>query len=358
MNIIPVDVADHSYDVVIGPLEHSRSRLREIAGGRPLTVVTDEKVWNLHGERLSGLLPAEPILVPEGESAKSWDELRRLVRRFAELNLDRRSPVVAFGGGSIGDLTGLAGGLFKRGCPVIHLPTTLLAQADSAIGGKTAIDAERQKNLVGMFHQPALVLADVAFLDTLDERQLRAGYAEVVKYGLIAHPQLFDWLEEHRERILTGDHEMRAEAVWQSASAKARIVQEDPEERIGVRALLNLGHTFGHAIESLAGLGTVLHGEAVSVGMALAFAFSEELDLCPAEDAEQVRAHLMAAGLPTTLDQVGLGGRGRDLLPLMGADKKNEGGRLRLVLTRGIGRAFLSDGVEPSTLASFLERAA
>jgi len=357
MNIIPVEVADHSYDVVIGPLEHSRSRLRELAGSRPLTVVTDEKVWGLHGERLRALLPTEPIFVPEGEPAKSWDELRRLVSRFAELNLDRRSPVVALGGGSIGDLTGLATGLFKRGCPVVHVPTTLLAQADSAIGGKTAIDAEGQKNLIGMFHQPALVLADVAFLDTLDERQLRAGYAEVVKCGLIAHSQLFDWLEDHRERILGGDHEMRAEAVWQSAAAKARIVQEDPEERIGVRALLNLGHTFGHAIESVAGLGTVLHGEAVSVGMVLAFALSEQLDLCPADEAAQVREHLRAAGLPTSLAELNLGGRGRDLLPLMGADKKNEGGKLRLVLTRGIGRAFLSDGVEPSVLASFLERA-
>lgn len=357
MRTIQVDIADHRYDVVVGPLERSPSRLQELAGARPLTVVTDEKVWSLHGQRLRDLIPAEPIFVPEGEPAKTWDELRRLVTRFAELNLDRRSPVVALGGGSIGDLAGLAAGLFKRGCPVIHLPTTLLAQADSAIGGKTAIDAEGQKNLVGMFHQPALVLADVAFLDTLDDRQLRAGYAEVVKYGLIAHPRLFDWLDEHRDPIFTGDRELRAEAVWQSAAAKARIVQEDPEERIGVRALLNLGHTFAHAIESVAGLGTVLHGEAVSVGMALAFAFSEELDLCPADDAAAVRRHLQAAGLPTTLGEVGLDSRGADLLPLMGADKKNEGGKLRLVLARGIGRAFLSDGVEPARLARFLAEA-
>ena len=358
MKTISVELPRHRYDVVVGPLEHPRSRLRDMAGTRPLPVVTDEKVWSLHGGRLRDLLPAEPIFVPEGEPAKTWDELRRLVTRFAELNLDRRSPVVALGGGSVGDLTGLAAGLFKRGCPVVHLPTTLLAQADSAVGGKTAIDAEGQKNLVGMFHHPALVLADVAFLDTLDDRQLRAGYAEVLKYGLIAHPQLFNWLEEHRERIFAGDHEMREEAVWQSAAAKARIVQEDPEERIGVRALLNLGHTFAHAIESVAGLGSVLHGEAVSVGMALAFAFSEELDLCPADDALAVRRHLEAAGRPTTIASVGLGGRGPDLLRLMGADKKNEGGRLRLVLTRGIGRAFLSDGVEPARLASFLAEAA
>ena len=358
MMIINVDVTDRSYDVVVGSLENSRSRLRELANSRAVPVVTDEKIWGLHGARFQQLLPAEPIFVPEGEAAKSWDELGRLITRFTHLNLDRRSPVMALGGGSVGDLTGLAAGLFKRGCPVIHVPTTLLAQADSAVGGKTAIDAEGQKNLVGMFHQPAIVIADVAFLDTLDDRQLRAGYAEVVKYALIGHPQLFDWLQDHGRDVLAGDPGMRAEAVWQSAAAKARMVEEDPEDRIGVRALLNLGHTFAHAIESVAGLGTVLHGEAVSVGMVLAFRLSDELGLCPPEDAHLVEAHLRDAGLPTTLDDVGLIGRADALLPLMGADKKNEGGRLKLILTRGIGRAFQSDGVEPGTLADFLRKAA
>ena len=356
MRIIHVDTSDERrYEVLVGPLEHSRGRLRELANGRPLTLVTDERIWALHGERVAALIPAEPIFVPEGEPAKSWGELQRLIARFAELNLDRNRPIVAMGGGSVGDLTGLAAGLFKRGCPVVHIPTTLLAQADSAVGGKTAIDAEGQKNLIGMFHQPALVLADVGLLDTLDDRQLRAGYAEIVKYGLIGHEIVFDWLEDHGEKILAGDREMREEAVHQAVSAKARIVEADTEDRTGLRALLNLGHTFAHAIESAAGLGEVLHGEAVSIGMTLAFAFSDELGLCPEEDALRVRRHLEAAGLPTRLGQVSLDRAA--LLPLMGADKKNADGKLRLVLVRGIGEAFLAPDVPAEKLAGFLERA-
>jgi 3-dehydroquinate synthase len=264
--------------------------------------------------------------------------------------------VAAFGGGSVGDLTGLAAGLFKRGCRVIHIPTTLLAQVDSAVGGKTAIDAEGQKNLIGMFHQPSLVLADVALLDTLDERQLRAGFAEVIKYALVGHEVLFHWLEDHASRILAGDREMREEAVTQCLSAKARIVEADPEDRIGVRAMLNLGHTFGHAIEAAAGLGNILHGEAVAVGMTLAFDFSVDLGLCPHSDADRVRRLISHAGLPSTLGATGVDRTA--LLPLMGADKKNENGQLRLILTRGIGEAFLARDVEANRLAAFLESAA
>lgn len=356
MMSFPVDAAGRRYEVVVGPLANASRRLGDLARGRPVPVVTDERVWALHEAALTGLLRLEPIFVPEGEAAKCWDQLRRLIARFAELNLDRASPVLAFGGGSVGDLTGLAASLFKRGCPVVHVPTTLLAQVDSAVGGKTAIDAEGQKNLVGTFHQPALVLADVALLDTLDERQLRAGYAEVVKYALIGHQLLFDWLEDHGPAILGGDRSMREEAVSQCIAAKARLVQADPEDRTGVRALLNLGHTFGHAIESAAGLGTILHGEAVAVGMALAFDFSVALRLCAAEDAGRVRRHLASAGLPVTLAETGVDRAA--LLPLMGADKKNEGGRLRLVLARGIGDAFIARDVEVEHLSAFLAGAA
>ncbi|WP_294173904.1 3-dehydroquinate synthase [uncultured Sphingomonas sp.] len=350
-----VDAAGCRYEVVVGPLAKAGRRLGDLARGRSVPVVTDERIWALHGATLSDLLHVEPIFVPEGEAAKSWGQLQRLIARFAELNLDRTSPLLAFGGGSVGDLTGLAASLFKRGCPVVHVPTTLLAQVDSAVGGKTAIDAEGQKNLVGTFHQPALVLADVALLDTLDERQLRAGYAEVVKYALIGHEVLFDWLEDHREAILSGDRTMREEAVSQCFMAKARLVEADPEDRTGLRALLNLGHSFGHAIESAAGLGTVLHGEAVAVGMALAFDFSVAFELCPADDAARVRRHLASAGLPTTIGETGVDRSA--LLPLIGADKKNEGGRLRLVLTGGIGNAFLAPDVEPERLAGFLANA-
>jgi 3-dehydroquinate synthase len=352
---IRVNAGGQHYDVVVGPLAASAHRLRELARERTLPVVSDARVWELHGRAVRALLAVEPILVPEGEEAKQWPHLQTLIARLAELNLDRSTPVLALGGGSVGDLTALAAGLFKRGCPVVHLPTTLLAQADSAVGGKTAIDAEGQKNLVGLFHQPALVLADPALLDTLDERQLRAGYAEVVKYGLIDDPAFFAWCEANGPALLAGHRGSREQAITSCIRAKARTVEHDVEDRSGTRALLNLGHTFAHAIESAAGLGTVLHGEAVALGMAQAHDLSAELGLCPPADAARIRAHLASAKLPTTLAEVPVE---RSRLPdLMGADKKNEGGKLKLVLTQGIGRAFLSDGVDSDRLADFLARA-
>ena len=352
MKILRVEAGLLDYDVVVGPLADCRSRLSELARGAALTVVTEPHVWSLHGPKLEALVACDPIFVPRGEAAKDWPHLQALIAAFAERNLGRNSPVLAFGGGAVGDLTGLATGLFKRGLPIIHVPTTLLAQADSAVGGKTAIDALGQKNLVGLFHQPGLVLADVALLDTLDPRELRAGYAEVVKYGLIGHEAMFDWLEEQGGKLLAGDRELREEAVFQSVGAKARAVEADVTDRSGVRALLNFGHTFGHAIESAAGLGNILHGEAVALGMTLAFGLSARLGLCPAADAERVRAHLAAAGLPTTLAESGVDRAA--LLPLMRTDKKNDAGALRLVLVRGIGRAFLSDGVAEDKVASFI----
>ena len=356
MKSLTVDAGDERYDVLVGRLEDNRSRLAALARGNPLVVVSEPRVWGLHGARLEALLPCDPILVPEGEAAKDWPHLRDLIQAFADRNLDRGSTVAAFGGGSVGDLAGLAAGLFKRGIPLIHLPTTLLAQADSAVGGKTAIDALGQKNLVGMFHQPRMVIAAVSLLETLDPRQLRAGYAEVVKYGLIRHEALFDWAEDHGATLLAGHHEYREEAIWQSVAAKARMVEADITDRNGARALLNFGHTFGHALESAAGLGTLLHGEAVAVGMVLAFDLSAELGLCPHDDARRVRAHLAAVGLPTTIAETGVDRAA--LLPLMRTDKKNDDGALRLVLTEGIGEAFLSEGVEERVLADFLARAA
>jgi 3-dehydroquinate synthase len=352
---LTVEAGDERYDVLVGRLEDCRSRLLALAGGKPLVVVSEPKLWGLHGARLEALLPCDPILVPEGEEAKDWPHLQLLIEAFTARNLDRSAAVAAFGGGSVGDLAGLAAGLFKRGLPIVQLPTTLLAQADSAVGGKTAIDAFGQKNLVGMFHQPRLVIADVSLLDTLDERQLRAGYAEVVKYGLIRHEALFDWLEDHGATLLGGHREYREKAIWQSIAAKARLVEADVTDRNGARALLNFGHTFGHAIESAAGLGTLLHGEAVAVGMVLAFDLSAELGLCAHDDAARVRSHLQSIGLPVTVAETGVDRAA--LLPLMRTDKKNEGGALRLVLTRGIGDAFLSEGVAEEVLAGFLAKA-
>ena len=356
MSVVPVIAGDSRYDVIVGAMADSAERLQRLSGGSTLAVVTEPKVWALHGEKLEAVIPCTPLFVPEGEEAKQWPHLQELVAAFARHNLDRKRPILAFGGGSVGDLAGLAAGLFKRGLPVVQIPTTLLAQADSAVGGKTAIDAEGQKNLVGLFHQPALVLADPALTLTLDDRQLRAGYAEVVKYGPIDDPDFFTWLEDHGAALLAGDLSLRSEAVTRCIAAKARFVAADVEDRTGIRALLNLGHTFAHAIESAAGLGSVLHGEAVALGMVLAHDFSAELGLCEPDEAARVRRHLDDAGLPTAVRAITLDRE--ELLPLMGADKKNEGGRLRLVLTRGIGRAFLSDGVEAASLATFLEQAA
>ena len=356
MPVITVSAGDARTDVLIGPLEDARERLVAMAKGRTLPLVTDEHVWRLHGDRVAALLPVEPIYVPRGEDAKQWAPLQALIAAFAAANIDRTTPVLALGGGSVGDLTGLAAALFKRGCPVVHLPTTLLAQADSAVGGKTAIDAEGQKNLLGLFHQPTLVVADPAFLDTLDARQIAAGYAEIVKYGLIEDAAFFDWLEANGAALLAGDPAARLFAITHAVTAKARFVEADVEDRNGTRALLNLGHTFAHAIEAAAGLGEILHGEAVALGCVLAFRFSAEQGLSPAEDADRVAEHFERARLPTRLADVGLSGSGEDLVTLMAGDKKNEGSRLRLVLARGIGKAFLSDGADAGSVREFLDR--
>ena len=256
--------------------------------------------------------------------------------------MSRGSPIIAFGGGSVGDVTGLAASLFKRGCPVIHVPTTLLAQADSAIGGKTAIDAAAQKNLVGSFHMPALVVADPSLLDTLDQRQLRSGYAEIVKYGLIDDPAFFAWCEDHGAALIAGDRAARRHAIATCIRAKARFIAADPFDRTGQRALLNLGHSFAHAIEAVAGIGRLLHGEAVAIGLVLAFRLSVRLGLCPEADALRLAAHFRGLGLPTGLDRVGLARSGDALIEQMRADKKNRPGQFTLVLAHGIGRATVA----------------
>lgn len=357
MTVIRVDLPQASYDVLIGPVEAGCERIRDLAGSATPILVSDEKVFRLHGVGLAEALGADPILVPEGEAAKEWETLHRLLAELAERGAARDTPIVALGGGSIGDLAGLAAALFKRGCPIVHLPTTLLAQADSAIGGKTAIDAFGEKNLLGTFHQPALVLADPAFLDTLDQRQLRAGYAEVVKYGLIDDPAFFAWCEANGAGLLAGHRDHRDHAVATSIRSKSRIVATDVEDRTGNRALLNLGHSFAHAIEAEAGLGTLLHGETVALGMSLAFRLSSELGICPAADADRVVAHLAASGLPTRLADVGLAKRGSQLAAWIGRDKKNSAGKIALVLARGIGHAFLEPAFDLQRLTAFLNQA-
>lgn len=353
MKILRVEAGLLDYDVVVGPLADCRSRLSELARGAALTVVTEPHVWSLHGPKLEALVACDPIFVPRGEAAKDWPHLQALIAAFAERNLGRNSPVLAFGGGAVGDLTGLATGLFKRGLPIIHVPTTLLAQADSAIGGKTAIDAAGQKNLVGTFHPPALVVVDPSLLDTLDPRQLASGYAEVLKYGLIGDPAFFAWCEAHGAALLAGDRDARLYALTTCIRAKSRIVAVDPHDGNGQRALLNLGHSFGHAIEAIAGIGALLHGEAVAIGMVIAFRLSVLLDQCPEDDTAQLADHLASVGLPTRLDQVGLAGCGEAMLQHLGNDKKATSAGPALILVRGIGRAYLDPAVPRAALESF-----
>ena len=262
---VPVGHGDTMYEVLVGELSQTLDRIGAIAEGRPLPLVTDARVLALHGARLAPIALQPPILVAEGEAAKDWDGLAVIIDGLAKRGVPRGTPILALGGGSIGDVTGLAASLFKRGCPVIHIPTTLLAQADSAIGGKTAIDAAGQKNLVGSFH--AAPSCHPAMLDTLDHRQLRSGYAEIVKYGLIDDPSFFAWCESHGARLLAGDREARIHAITYCIRAKARFVSADPLDLNGQRALLNLGHSFAHAIECAAGIGRLLHGEAVAIGL-------------------------------------------------------------------------------------------
>lgn len=348
------------YEVIVGRglLAELGARVAPLARGRTV-VVTDETVAALHGKAALASLKAAGVhgrllTVPPGEGSKSFDELERVLDRMLAFQLDRRDVVVALGGGVVGDLAGLAAALFMRGIDFVQVPTTLLAQVDSSVGGKTAIDTPRGKNLVGAFHQPRLVLADIDVLATLPERQVRSGWAEVLKHGLICDPSFFDWLGRAGAAGATGDAAALERAVVRSVEIKSAIVGED-EKEAGRRALLNLGHTFGHAIEAELGFDEtrLTHGEAVALGCALAFRFSAAQGLCPAAEATRAEAVLAAAGLPTRLDQAGAFG-GAALVKRMAGDKKAESGRLTLILARGIGDTFVAKDVDATAVQAFL----
>ncbi len=348
------------YEVVVGRglLAELGPRVAPLARGRTV-VVTDETVAALHGKAalasLEGAgLHGRLLTVPPGEGSKSFAELERVIDRLLAFQLDRKDVVVALGGGVVGDLAGLAAALYMRGIDFVQVPTTLLAQVDSSVGGKTAIDTPRGKNLVGAFHQPRLVLADIDLLATLPERQLRSGWAEVLKHGLICDAGFLDWLAGEGAAGASGDPAALERAVVRSVEIKSAIVGED-EKEAGRRALLNLGHTFGHAIEAELGFDetALTHGEAVALGCALAFRFSAATGLCPTAAAERVGTVLAAAGLPTRLAQAGRF-RGSALLKRMAGDKKAEGGRLTLILARDVGDAFVGKDVDPAAVASFL----
>jgi 3-dehydroquinate synthase len=351
---VEVALGERSYTVAIeaGLLDRAGELLEPHARSGRIVAVSDETVWAAQGARLeAGGIDVVPVLVPAGESSKSWGRLQALTERLLELGIERGDSILAFGGGMIGDLAGFAAAILKRGCSYVQAPTSLLAQVDSSVGGKTAINAAAGKNLVGAFHQPAAVLIDPSTLDTLPGRELRAGYAEVVKYGLIGDPAFFAWCEANGGTLLAGDPEARLDAIEACVRAKAAIVAEDELERTGRRALLNFGHTFGHALEAESGF-AILHGEAVALGMALAFRFSAERGLCRADEADRVAEHLEAAGLPVRLEGVDPG----RLVERMAADKKASGGRVAFVLTRGIGEAFVDSSVELGAVERFLER--
>ncbi|AMJ63782.1 3-dehydroquinate synthase [Bosea sp. PAMC 26642] len=361
--VVPVALEGRAYDIQIGrhQLCEAAALIGALAPGAKVALVTDETVATLHAPALEACFHQEGIavtriVVPPGEATKSYAQLVSLCDALLAAKIERDDLVVAFGGGVVGDLTGFAAAVLRRGVRFVQIPTTLLAQVDSSVGGKTGINSSHGKNLIGAFHQPALVIADTALLDTLSEREFKAGYAEVVKYGLIGDPDFFDWCEANWSRIIAGGPE-RDHAVAVSCRAKAAIVARDERED-GDRALLNLGHTFAHALERLTKYDStrLVHGEAVAIGLALAFRFSQRLGLCPGQDAVRVGRHLDAVGLPSTLQQVpGGAGSADEIVAAMGQDKKVKRGALTFILARGIGKSFIAPGVAADEVRAFVE---
>ncbi len=359
---VRVALGARSYDIHIGTglIEQAESLLGPLMAVPRAIVITDETVAALHLPALAASLDAagighEDIVLPAGEATKSLAPLGKVLDRMLDWGIERSVTVIALGGGVVGDLGGFAASIALRGLPYVQIPTTLLAQVDSAVGGKTGINSRQGKNLIGSFYQPRLVIADVGALESLPDRQRRAGYAEVVKYGALGDPDFFAWLEENGAALLAGDADKLAYAVRTSCEAKAAIVADD-EREAGRRALLNLGHTFAHALEAETGYGdALLHGEAVAIGMVMAFDLSARLGLCPAEDTDRLRRHLAAVGLPVALPE---GEWSTDrLMAHMARDKKVTDGRIAFVLARGLGNAFVATDIDPAEAAAVLDAA-
>ena len=361
--IVPVDLGDRSYEIIVGPglLADAARHIGHLLSRPRTVIVTDGTVAALYLAPLKaalavGGIEAAEIVLPAGEQTKSFPHLQQVVGTLLDQDVERSDIIIALGGGVIGDLTGFAASVLRRGIGFIQIPTTLLAQVDSSVGGKTGINVAQGKNLIGAFHQPRLVLADTDVLVTLPPRQFLAGYAEVVKYGLIDDAAFFQWLEEHGDRLAAGDAALRQQAVMHACRAKARVVQAD-ETEAGQRALLNLGHTFGHALEAQTGYcDLLLHGEGVAIGMVMAFALSVRLGLCPPEHLARVKAHLKAMGMRTSPGEIDQAMTPESLLAHMRQDKKVKHGRMTLILARGIGRSFITREVgEDAILAVWTE---
>ena len=357
-----IDLGERAYDILFGPdlLDNAGMILKDMFPGARFGIVTDTNVATEQLPRLikaldSAGLSHQTITVPAGEASKRFDTLTQVVDGILEAKLERGDLIIALGGGVIGDLAGFAAAITRRGMNFVQAPTSLLAQVDSSVGGKTGINTPRGKNLVGAFHQPKLVLADISALNTLSERQFRSGYAEMAKYGLIDDEDFFFWLEENWREIFDGGP-ARTGAIAHACAAKARFVIADEKEN-GARALLNLGHTFGHALEKITGYSDrLLHGEGVAIGMVMAHKFSAKLGLAPSQDGVRVARHLQLVGLPTTLGDIP--GELADTNAMMDAitqDKKVSRGALTFILTKGIGQSFIEKNVDPELVVEFLE---
>lgn len=360
--VVPVSLGDRSYDILIGRdlIDNAGREIAQRLKGIRVAIVTDENVAGLHLDRLQASLneagiDATQIIVAPGEKSKGFATLETVTNAVLSARLERGDAVIAFGGGVIGDLSGFVAGIVRRGMNFIQMPTSLLAQVDSSVGGKTGINTAHGKNLVGVFYQPQLVLADTGVLDTLSKREFRAGYAELAKYGLIDRPDFFVWLENNWRDVFSGGV-ARTHAIAEACRAKADVVARD-ERETGDRALLNLGHTFGHALETATNYDSsrLVHGEGVSIGMALAHRFSTKMNLASIEDAERVEAHLKAVGLPVSLSEVPGGlPPAEKLMDYIAQDKKVARGALTFILTRGIGQSFIAKDVPPVTVLEFL----
>jgi 3-dehydroquinate synthase len=360
---VSVDLGQRTYDIHIGEnlLQDAGRSIAPLLNRPFAAIVTDENVARHHLKTLEASLAAAgiksvAIILPAGEKTKSFTALADLCEQLLAAGVERRDKIIAFGGGVVGDLTGFAAAILRRGVEFIQIPSTLLAQVDSSVGGKTGINSVHGKNLIGAFLQPIKVLADTSLLETLPRRELAAGYAEVAKYGLLGDLSFFEWLEANSEILLRGDAQARAYAIHQSCSAKAAIVAEDEREQ-GVRALLNFGHTFGHALESATGYSNrLLHGEGVAIGMVQAFRFSEHLKHCKPGTADRVTRHLKSVGLPTHMNDIeGPLPPIADLIAIMRQDKKAQSGKLTFILARAIGDAFIATNVPDSDVTAFLQ---
>ena len=364
-NIVSVNLPGREYDIHIGPglLADAGILIAPLLSQPRVRVITDETVSALHLETLrAGLQTAgitmEALALPPGEGTKNWENLTKCVEWLLDQKVERRDVVVAFGGGVIGDLVGFAAAILRRGVRFVQIPTSLLAQVDSSVGGKTGINTRHGKNLVGAFHQPSLVIADVDVLGTLTSRDFLAGCGEVVKYGLLGDAAFFEWLEENGPAMAAGDVAARVYAVRRSVEMKAEIVVRDETEQ-GDRALLNLGHTFCHALEAATGYSDrLLHGEGVAIGCALALEVSSKMGLCSQEDPSRLRAFLKNMAMKTDLSDIdGVLPDAEALVVSMGQDKKVLDGQLRFILTRGIGTAFVTSDVSRELIVDVLDKA-